>query len=665
MAIARARGLLPVAAAVAVLGIGQATDFDGLLTRLADARPDLRPVAIEQYLNLIGRVPIVEGETAMFLAESAGKGAPRIVGDFNGGGERMPDDSALAGSMTRIDGTDWYYLRVRLPRGARVRYRIAVDGREAPDPRNPIRVESFGTVYSELRMPGYPSPRSRTIRTFRSVVSSRSASRVTTTSGTPRSPRGTTSTPGAPGSTTRSPTCSRGHLGDNAFVPVTESFYASLKSRRSAIEARYRELTPASARLFEQARAILPGGSTRDTVVRRPHPPFVREGAGAHLVDADGRSLVDFWFNATSLPLGHAHPRVVVAAQGAVALGSSFYAPTGLETDLAREIGRRLPGVARVRFTNSGTEAVMLAARMARAFTGRPLVAKFEGSYHGSWDDVAWSVGPQGAAMGESAAPAPVAATAGLVGASGRVLVLPFNNLEATARLLASHGARVAAVFVEPIANRMGLVQPGPGFLAGLRDLCDRHGALLVFDEVIAFRLGYRGAQGLAGVTPDLTTLGKLIGGGFPVGAVAGAGRVMDVSAPGLSDRVTHAGTFTANPVTMAAGLATLAELTPAAFDALNEAGERVRRALRRMCDGRPLQITGAGSLFKISATPRPIVDHRTSLEADAEWEETLSLALLCEGLFLAPRLHGCLSTATTPEDVDRLVETVHVLIRD
>jgi len=440
--------------------------------------------------------------------------------------------------------------------------------------------------------------------------------------------------------------------------------YSSLTSLRADIEARYRALTPESARLARKAAGVLPGGSTRDTVQRRPHPPYLRGGSGGRVRDADGRELVDLWFNATALPLGHADARVAAAVAPWLTHGSSFYAPIGLEIDLAREIRRRLPSAERVRFTNSGTEAVMLAARIARAFTGRRVVAKFEGSYHGSWDDVAWSVGPSGDRMGAPSAPSPVAATGGLAGHGGRVLVLPFNDLEATARLVERHASALAALLVEPVPNRMGLVQPRPGFLQGLRDLCDRLGVLLVFDEIIAFRLGYHGAQGLAGVAPDLTTLGKLIGGGFPVGAVAGRAEVMAVTEPDRPDRVAHAGTFTANPVTMAAGLATLEAWTPEAIDGLNAEGERLRGELRRVFDGVPLQVSGAGSLFKICATPDEIVDHRTSLAADAEWEDLASLALLNEGFFLTPRLHGCLSTVTAREDVDRFVETVAALIR-
>lgn len=434
-----------------------------------------------------------------------------------------------------------------------------------------------------------------------------------------------------------------------------------LKARRDEIEDRYRRLTPTSARLAADARRVLPGGSTRDTVLRRPHPTYIRRGEGGYLIDADGRRLVDLWFNATSLPLGHADPRIVQAVHASVERGTAFYAPTGLETDLAREICARLPSAERVRFTNSGSEAVMLAVRLARAFTGRPLVAKFEGSYHGSYDDVAWSVSTPG--VGSAEAPAPVAASAGLPPATGRVLVLPYNDLDATSRLLSAQASDVAALLVEPIANRMGLVSPRPGFLAGLREITARHRITLIFDEIISFRLGYHGAQGIAGVMPDLTTLGKLIGGGFPVGAVAGRAEIMEMSAPDRPTRVTHAGTFNANPVTMTAGKGTLDALTPAVFEALNAAGERVRQELCRITDGLPIRITGAGSLFKISATQGELIDHRSAMLCDAPWEEIASLALLNEGFFLTTRLHGCLSTATHAEDTDRFLAAFERLV--
>ncbi len=434
---------------------------------------------------------------------------------------------------------------------------------------------------------------------------------------------------------------------------LADEFYAPLKARGREIEARYRSLTPVSAGLHERAKRVVPGGYTRDSVMRRPYAPYIAKGAGATLLDRDGRAVTDMWFNATSLALGHADARVVAAVDAQMKLGSAYFAPTESEIELAAIICERLPSAERVRFANSGSEAVMFAVRFARAFTGRDLVVKFEGSYHGTYDDVYWSVGPPSDRRGAPDQPASVPESAGLGSGAGRVLVLPYNDTGALERALARRGGEIATVLVEPVANRMGVIAAEPGFLRRARELCDAHGAVLIFDEVIVFRLGLNGAQGLIGVTPDLTTLGKVIGGGFPVGAVAGRADILALSEPGRPNRVTHAGTFNANPITMAAGKTTMDALNAEAFAALDAAGEKIRSRLRRMCAGLPLRITGAGSLFKISATPAEITDYRTAAAADREWHEIASLAMLVEGYLLAPSLHGCVSTATTDDHVE------------
>lgn len=446
----------------------------------------------------------------------------------------------------------------------------------------------------------------------------------------------------------------------------TNDFYAPLKRRKEAIEAAYRALTPRSAALHAEAETVFPGGFTRDAVLRRPYAPFIERGAGSRMTDADGRAIVDFWFNATSLPLGHCHPAVMQAAAAQLGRGTAFFAPGRGEIALGRLLLERLwpEGGGRVRFTNSGSEAVMLALRLARGFTGRPVVAKFEGSYHGSYDDVSWSVGAAAAALGPVDHPSPAPESAGLPAPLGRALVLPYNDLAAAGALIERHAGELAAVILEPMANRMGLILPERSFVAGLAELCRRHGIVLVFDEVIAFRVGYRGAQGLLGVRPDLTTLGKIIGGGFPVGAVVGRADILETSRPWTSGRVTHAGTFNANPMTMAAGLATMQALDEDAFAQLAAIGERIRAALRAICDGLPVQVTGAGSLFKLTALDRPIRSYRDSVHADRPWEEIASLALLNRGYLLTTQLQGCVSTVTTEDDVSGLLDALAEVIR-
>ena len=450
-----------------------------------------------------------------------------------------------------------------------------------------------------------------------------------------------------------------------ATSPVlANDFYAPLKARAAEIEAQFRSLTPVSAGMFEQAKGLFPGGFTRDAVIRSPYAPFIAKGAGAVLTDADGRAVVDFWFNASSLPLGHADPRVVAAVDERLALGTAFFAPTESELTLAGILCDRVPSAERVRFANSGSEAVMIGLRLARGFTGRDLVVKCEGSYHGAYDDAQWSVAPSKDKFGPADSPTPVPDSAGLPASSDRIMIVPFNNPEILRREVRARADRIAALIMEPMANRMGLILPTPEFLAAARELCDEIGAVLIFDEVIAFRLGYHGAQGFVGMTPDLTTLGKVIGGGFPVGAVVGKTDVMGASDAGKKERVTHAGTFNANPVTMTAGRATMEALTPEAFEDINAKGAKVRAGLEDICAGVPLTITGVGSFFKVNATAEDITNYRASVTVDGKWEEVASRGLYNAGYLLTPHLHGCCSTATTDEQIDGFLAAFADLVK-
>ena len=446
-------------------------------------------------------------------------------------------------------------------------------------------------------------------------------------------------------------------------------YYDALTSRLPDIEASYRKLTPRSQEAFARAASVFPGGYTRDAIVRSPHPTFVERASGVTLHDLDGRALTDFWFNATSLALGHAYPAVVDAIAAQLPNGTAYFAPTQNEVRLAEVLLGRLPGAERIRFANSGSEAVMMAVRFARAYRATrrgtaSTVVKFEGSYHGSYDDVSWSVSPRVSDAGPGDAPRPVAETTGLAGTQGRVAVLPFNDVESLRRYIEAQRAEIAAVLVEPMANRIGLVMPDVAFLAEARALCTRFDIPLVFDEVISFRVGYRGVQGQVGVQPDLPTLGKIIGGGFAVGAVAGCADILDLSSPGGGARVSHAGTFNANPMTSIAGRVTMETLTTDALAHMNTLGEHARARLRDVSRGLPLQVTGAGSLFKVTATSRPIRNYRDAATTDKAWESACSLALLNEGFVLTPTMSGCTSLVTTRADVDALVSAFGSVIR-
>jgi glutamate-1-semialdehyde 2,1-aminomutase len=421
-----------------------------------------------------------------------------------------------------------------------------------------------------------------------------------------------------------------------------------------------------SALLNERARRVLPGGNTRTTVYRAPHPVYAASGHGCRVVDVDGVERIDFVNNYTALIHGHAHPQIVEAATRAIAAGASFGLPTASEIVLAETLCERSPTFERIRFTNSGTEAVLMALKAARAATGRPKVAKCEGTYHGTSDYADVSVDPQPDSWGDPDAPASVPTAAGTPASlAAEVVVVPFNRPEAAIRILEAHAEELAAVVLDPLPNRIGFIPATPAFVEAVVGFCRRSGALLVSDEVMSFRLGFGGAQPLFGYEADLTTLGKIIGGGFPVGALAGRADVMAVFDPtGGRPKVPHGGTFNANPVTMAAGLAALELLPERAIAELNALGEtarvRVGEALREA--GLPWQTSGLGSLFRILPTSAVPVDYRSTLPdaSSAALHSRFVAGLLDRGVLIDAGGIHCLSTPMTSREIDVLVAAVH-----
>lgn len=407
----------------------------------------------------------------------------------------------------------------------------------------------------------------------------------------------------------------------------------------------YLARTPRSGELFERATRSLPGGSTRTTVYSAPYPPYIAAGEGLTVRDVDGNVYRDFLGNYTSLILGHAHPAVVAAVEAQVKRGAAFGAPTEIEIELAEELRRRLPSLELVRFTNSGTEATMFAIRAARAFTGRPLIAKFSASYHGTHDAV-------------------MAGTPGVPEAmSGLVLELPWEDAEGVGRAIAGHEADLAAIIIEPVQGSGGVRPATPGFLAFLRAFADRHGALLIFDEIIAFRIGPGGAQGIFGVRPDLTALGKIIGGGHPLAAFGGRAEVMAVFDARRAGSISHGGTFNGNPVAAAAGLATLGELTPEVFARLDALGERLRLRVAETIarNGLDARISVVGSLFQVWSGVGV-----SAVATGVGGVPDLFLGLLLEGFYVAPRGMGAIPAIATGSDVDDLAAALErVLLVD
>ena len=395
----------------------------------------------------------------------------------------------------------------------------------------------------------------------------------------------------------------------------------------------YLEPDSRSAELWARAREVMPGGNSRTTVFVAPHPAYAASAQGARVTDVEGQTRLDFVNNYTSLIHGHAHPRIIEAVIHQLSLGTAVSFPTEAEVRLAEVVVDRVASLEHVRFTNSGTEAVMMAVQAARAFTGRPRVARFEGCYHGAYADHAEDD-----------------------------LILPFNDADATEQMIERHADELAAVIVDPLPHRPGFVDPIDGFLARLGEVTREHGILLISDEIISFRVAHGGPQQRYGYAADLTTLGKIIGGGFPVGAFGGRRDVMAVFDPTSSSdkRVAHGGTFNANPVTMVAGYESMAMLPPAEYDRLAILGQRVRTGLADLLETRGIswQVAGQASLFKLHPHPRTVTDYRTSLLAPDEQAtmERFYHAMFAEGIIVTPELAGCVSTPMSDAEVDALI---------
>jgi glutamate-1-semialdehyde 2,1-aminomutase len=428
--------------------------------------------------------------------------------------------------------------------------------------------------------------------------------------------------------------------------------------------AKYRGPDALSRQLYERASRVMPGGNTRHSVALAPYPVYAHSGSGCRITDVEGEERVDFLNNYTSLILGHAHPQVTAAVQSRAALGSAFTMPTPEEVELAELLTARVAYVEQIRFCNSGSEAVLLAIKAARAFTGRPKIAKFEGAYHGLYDYAEVSEGPTPDAWGDADAPASITEPGTPASVARDVVVLPWNRPEACLKLIQQNKDDLAALLVDPMPLGIGMIAPRPGFLTWLREETARYGIVLIADEVLNFRLAYHGAFHAHRITPDLATFGKIIGGGFPVGAVAGARRVMSVFDHTGALKVHHGGTFNANPVTIVAGLETMRHMTPEAFDRLNGLGEYIRDRLRRLFRDteRPAQVCGAGSMFLAHLTSDELIDFR-SLRGFSRTNPiygSLCHKLLEYGFILSPRgIFGCLSTPMSEAELDGLVEAL------
>lgn len=415
-----------------------------------------------------------------------------------------------------------------------------------------------------------------------------------------------------------------------------------------------------SVKAFKEAVNLMPGGvnsPVRAFKSVNAEPIFIESGEGAMIRDIDGNEYIDYVLSWGPLILGHSHPEVVKAIQEQAAKGTSFGAPTVLENKLAQIVIERVPSVEMVRFVSSGTEATMAALRLARGYTGRNIIMKFEGSYHGHGDSLLIKAGSGVATLGLPDSPGVPADVA------KNTTTVPYNDLEAVKATFEKLGDNIAAVIVEPVAGNMGVVPPKPGFLEGLREITKQYGALLIFDEVMTgFRVDYHCAQGYYGIDPDLTCLGKVVGGGLPVGAYAGKREIMEKVAP--SGPVYQAGTLSGNPLAMTAGIETLSRLTPESYDYFKKLGDQLEAGIREAATkyNIPHTINRAGSMIGLFLTNEDVVDFKSAQTSDLTLFAEFYRLMLEEGIYLPPsQFEGLfISTAHTEEHIAKTVDAFH-----
>jgi glutamate-1-semialdehyde 2,1-aminomutase len=420
-----------------------------------------------------------------------------------------------------------------------------------------------------------------------------------------------------------------------------------------------------SSKAFEHAKAVIPGGVNSPVRAFRSvgrDPVFIDRGEGAHLWDIDGNTYIDYVGSWGPLILGHAHPEVVEVIKKTAERGTSYGAPTELETELAEEVLKAYPSMEKVRMVNSGTEATMSALRLARGVTGRNKIIKFEGCYHGHADSLLIKAGSGALTFGVPTSPGVPSATA------SSTLVAQYNDLEGVKALFRETGEDIAGVIVEPVTGNMGVVLPEPGFLEGLREVTQEYGALLIFDEVMTgFRVSYGGAQGRFGIDPDLTCLGKIIGGGLPVGAFGGKKAYMDQIAP--SGPIYQAGTLSGNPLAMAAGLTTLKLLQkPGTYEELERKTTYLAQGLIQVAEekGLPVWVNSIGAMFSPFFTDQPVKDFASACSSDLEKFATYFRGMLERGVYLAPSQFEAvfLSLAHTEEDLNYTLEQARAVLK-
>jgi glutamate-1-semialdehyde 2,1-aminomutase len=444
-----------------------------------------------------------------------------------------------------------------------------------------------------------------------------------------------------------------------------------MKNEEHPLKSRYREFSPMSEQWSTQAQRVFPGGDTRSSAHYAPYPLVMQEANGCLLTDIDGNKIVDFMNNFTSLIHGHAHPSVVRAVQKQAALGSAFAAPSFDQLQLAELLVERIPSIEQMRFTSSGTEGTQMAIRCARAATGKQKIMKMEGGYHGSYELAEVSLVPRPNECGPLEAPVSLAVDASFPeSVLADTIACPFNQPALASDLIAHHANDLAAVIVEPVLGSMGMVPATTEFLALLRRETKSRGIVLIFDEVITLRLSPGGAQVPHNIIPDLTCLGKIIGGGLPIGGLGGKRELLQLFSPEREQPVMHASTFSGNALTMAAGLAAMQNYDQDDANRINLLGTKLRDGFNQVFSqaGIRAQATGDGSLTNIHFTDQKINDARdtvTGLVEAGHIPGLLHLCMLRHGIMSASRLMYCVSTAMGLAEIDQAVTALEASVHE
>ena len=428
----------------------------------------------------------------------------------------------------------------------------------------------------------------------------------------------------------------------------------------SPIVQEYIQRTRKSRIAFEKAKILLPGGIARNSVFYNPYPSFVKSGKGSRVVDIDGNELVDYLNNFTALIHGHADPQIIAVVKQILDLGTAFGAPNEYEYVLAEMVSERMPSIEQMRFAVSGTEATYACIMAARAYSKKRKIVKFEGGFHGNHEDVMISTHPKqdsrnlprGELDSSGVNPAVLEST----------FVLPYNRIDKVEELLASEGNSIAAVIVEPVIGVGGQIPATSEFLHGLRELCTHYGVLLIFDEIVTgFRLALGGAQEKYNVKPDLTALAKILGGGFPVGGFGGPKEIMQVFDLSKGPLVPWSGTFSANPITLVAGIASLSKLNTSSYERLDSMAMSIENSFSKISSDikYPVKMTRAGSLFNIHFTSNMIREHRDVLAEDKSIKNNFFISMINEGILMGARGLACTSTAMDDSDIQKFIRAM------